>query len=200
MPAWGSQEIFQGDIEHSTKGQMLKTLESNQRQGQAAIDARFPPERQANAKVHAVLSFILRKGYYQAVGFLESVLPFNRMMTGAQISTDTAWDRVLGYTKAVVERIHEVRTVTMDRTQGGMIYGMLLACQLLEGYALLGWIRHPDVSSSLVISVLKKDGSQSAQVSKKLEEGLKQVKANEKAIDTMMKDWKKFKANNDLKF
>ena len=132
------------------------------------------------------------------MGFVESVLPFNRMMTGAQIAVDTAWDRVLGYAKAVFARIHEVRTVSMDRTQGGMIYGMLLSCQLLEGYALLGWIRHPDVSSSLVISALKKDGTQAGQTAKKLDEGLKQVKANQAGLDNMVKDWKRFKTSNNL--
>ena len=116
---------------------------------------------------------------------MESILPFNRMLTGAQIEGATAWDRVLGYTKAVFSRIHEVRTVSMDRTQGAMIYGMLLATQLLEGYALLGWIRHPDVSSSLVISALKKDAGQAAAMAKKLDEGLKAVKANQSAIEKL---------------
>ena len=144
--------------------------------------------------MHAVLSHIMRKGYYQAVGFMESILPFYRMLTGAQIDSGTAWDRVLGYTKAVFDRVHVVRTTSMDRTQGGMIYGMLLATQALEGYALLGWIRHPDVSSSLVISALKRDGSQSAAVAKKLEEGLKLVKANQSAIEKLQA---KIRTNNE---
>ena len=194
MPAFGSPEVFEGNIEHSTKATMLKTLEGNQRQGQAAIDARFPPDQRSNVKVHAVLSYILRKGYFQAVGFVESILPFHRMLTGAQIDSGTAWDRVLGYTKAVFDRVHEVRTTSLDRTQGGMIYGMLLATQLLEGYALLGWIRHPDVSSSLVISALKRDGNQSASVAKKLEEGLKQVKVHQQAIEKLQA---KLKTNNE---
>ena len=133
QPPFASAEVFEGDIENSTKAAMLAALETNQRQGQAAIDTRFPPDQSHHVKVHAVLSFIIRKGYYQAVGFLQSVLPFNRMMTGAQIDMETAWDRVLGYTKAVFARIHEVRTVSMDRTQGGMIYGMLLSSQMLRG-------------------------------------------------------------------
>ena len=194
MPAFGSAEVFEGSIENSTKSTLLKTLENNQRQGQAAIDARFPPDQRQHTKVHAVLSHIMRKGYYQAVGFVESILPFHRMLTGAQIEGATAWDRVLGYTKAVFSRIHEVRTVSMDRTQGAMIYGMLLASQLLEGYALLGWIRHRDVSSSLVISALKKDAGQAAAMAKKLDEGLKLVKANQAAIEKLQT---KVRTNNE---
>ena len=136
----------------------------------------------------------MRKGYYQAVGFIESILPFYRMLTGAQIDGATAWDRVLGYTKAVFVRIHEVRTQSMDRTQGAMIYGQLLATQLLEGYALLGWIRHPDVSSSLVISALKKDAGQTATMAKKLDDGLKIMKANQAAIEKLQN---KMRTNNE---
>lgn len=116
------------------------------------------------------------------------------MLTGAQIGGSTAWDRVLGYTKAVFSRIHEVRTQSMDRTQGAMIYGMLLATQLLEGYALLGWIRHPDVSSSLVISALKKDAGHTADMAKKLEDGLKIVQANKVAIEKLQS---KVRTNNE---
>ena len=194
MPAFTSADVFEGNIEHSTKATMLKTLENNQRQGQAAIDARFPPDQLHHTKIHAVLSHIMRKGYYQAVGFVESILPFYRMLTGAQIDGTTAWERVLGYTKAVFTRIHEVRTQSMDRTQGAMIYGMLLSTQLLEGYALLGWIRHPDVSSSLVISALKKDAGQAANMAKKLEDGLKIVKANQGAIEKLQS---RLRTNNE---
>ena len=136
----------------------------------------------------------MREGYYQAVGFVESILFFYRMLTGAQIEGATAWDRVLGYTKAVFSRIHEMRTVSMDRTQGAMVYGMLLSTQLLEGYALLGWIRHPDVSSSLVIAALKKDAGHTATMAKKLEDGLKMMKANQAAIEKLQN---KVKTNNE---
>ncbi len=37
-----------------------------------------------------------------------------------------------------------------------MLYGMLAATELLNGFAILGWICHSDALSSLVISALKK--------------------------------------------
>ena len=51
-----------------------------------------------------------------------------------------------------------MRTVSADKTLEAIIYRMLQATQLLEGFAELGWIHHPDVSSALVVAPLQKDG------------------------------------------
>ena len=68
MPAFGSADVFEGTIEHSTKSTMLATLENNQRQGQATIDARFPPDQRQHTKIHAVLSHIMRNGVLPSGG------------------------------------------------------------------------------------------------------------------------------------
>ena len=75
-----------------------------------------------------------------------------------------------------------------------MIYGMLLATDLLEEYSTLGWIWHPDISSALVMASLQREvGSPSGKVS--VAEN-KQGTKIKKAIDALLEDWKKLKQNN----
>ena len=89
-------------------------------------------------------------GTIQAVSFLKSILPFYRLMMGVDIPKVDAWKKVLTYTKAVFQRIHEVRTISSDNEVEGMLYDMLLSTEMLEEYKMLGWIRHPDVSAALI--------------------------------------------------
>ena len=56
-----------------------------------------------------------------------------------------------------------------------MLYGMLKATVLLEGYVAVQWIRHPDVSSSLVIASLQREGKLMDEAVKKFEEQLKKL-------------------------
>ena len=93
-------------------------------------------------------------GYFQVVGFLQRLLPFHRMMEGAKLSRDESWGKCLTYTKAIFARIYDGRTVSTDRTPVTMLYGMLLSSKLLEAFVALGWIRHPDISSALVVASL----------------------------------------------
>jgi len=153
-----SAEVFEGNSEFSPKDDMLRTLKINRDRVQESIDARFPRNKSNHTKVNAVLSDILRLGYFQAVGFLESLLPFNKMMRQAGLSEEEAWGKCLTYAGAVFTRIYEVRTVASVRTIGSMLYGMMRATRLLQSYSELGWIRHPDVSSALVVAALQKDG------------------------------------------
>jgi len=137
---------------------MMKKLANNRTQFQTAIDISFSPEKAAHSKTNAVCSHILRLGYFQEVGFLESILPFDQMMTGVGLSSAESWNKCLTYVVAVFTRIFEVRTVSEYKTLGSMIYGMMRATYLMESYTELGWIRHPDVSSALVLASLQRKG------------------------------------------
>ncbi len=64
------------------------------------------------------------------------------------------------------DQIYDVRTFYSYNKEGAMIYGMLVATELLNGYSVLEWIQHSDVSSSLVISAFKKEGSIADKVKK----------------------------------
>ena len=72
----------------------------------------------------------MRKGYFQAIGFLESVHLFYLMTKTVEMMGSEAWAKCLAYSKALFLRIHKVCTVGDEKTPGTMIYGMLLATQL----------------------------------------------------------------------
>ena len=76
------------------------------------------------------------------------------MMYGAGLGDEELRHKVLTYSKAVLARMYEVRTVSSVKTLGAMIHGMLRSTELLEAYAELGWIRHPDVSLALLVASL----------------------------------------------
>ncbi len=68
-----------------------------------------------------------------------------------------------------------------------MLSGILMANELLNGYALLGWIRHSDISSSLVISALKKEGSIATKAKKEKNTDHELAKKNKTAIEELHK-------------
>ena len=195
QPAFSSFDVFEGDLEHSTKQEMLDTLEVNRGRHQEAIDGRFPPDQPQQAKAHAVFSAILRRGYFQATGFINSISPFYRMMIGATIPGDEAWDvKTLTYSKAVFENVETVRTVSSERTAASMILGMMRATDLLDSYQKVGWLRHPDVNLALVLSALQDKGRKPSDPEKKFTSELKQIKDNKKQLDKHDKMWKKLEA------
>lgn len=80
--------------------------------------------------------------------------------------------------------MHEVRTTSTDHTEGAMLYGMLRATQLLAGYGDLGWIRHPDVSSALVVASLQKEGTAIHRVEKMVKDAGDEIKSLKKKNPT----------------
>ena len=166
----------------------MAKLESRRHQHQRAINAKFPSDQVRHAKTHAVCSFILRQGYFQAVGYLQSLTPFYRMMLGAGLTSSEAWTKCLTYSKALFTRIHEVRSVSDDTTLGAMIYGMLRASHLLESFAELGWIRHPDVSSALVVASLQREAKGLEEALKGIKKDTDQITKNKKAIEEVKSD------------
>ena len=184
-PAFSSPSAFEGDAEFSTNGQMLLTLSNNRERHQRSIDSRFPRDQPRHVRANAVFSAMARLGYFQAVGFLESLLPFHKMMNQAGLGEDEAWTKCLTYARAVFARIFEVRTVASVHTVGSMLYGMMRATQLLQGYGELGWIRHPDVSSALVVAALQKEGKAVSEALGKAKTKDPQVNTNKNNISTL---------------
>ena len=83
QPSFGSQTVYEGTVEFSTCDDLKKRLADNLVRFQQAIDQEFPPDQVMHARSHAVLSAILRKGYYQANGFLNSIMPFYKLLAMA---------------------------------------------------------------------------------------------------------------------
>lgn len=51
-----------------------------------------------HARSHAVLSAILRRGYYQATGFLNSIMPFYKLLAMAGLPPAEDWgNKMLTY-------------------------------------------------------------------------------------------------------
>ena len=184
-PAFASPDTFEGTAEFSAKAQMLSTLATNRDRHQRSIDARFPRDQAKHVKPNAVFSALLRLGYFQAVGFLESLLPFHKMMTEAGLGMEEAWGKCLTYARAVFVRVYEVRTVASVHTVGSMLYGMMRATQMLQAYGELGWIRHPDVSSALVVAALQKEGKAVSEALAKARTKDPQVASNKSNISSL---------------
>ena len=73
---------------------------------------------------------------------------------------------------------------------------MLLATQLLEAYSEVGWIRHPDVSSALVVASLKPEGNAVKAAIAQLGFDKELIYKNKKAIDTLAAEQRNLKAKN----
>lgn len=196
VPAMATADIFDGTTINSTRDAMKLSLQQNRDHVQAAIDQRFPPDQRNHVMANSIASYILRQGYFQSTGFVDSIMPFYKLMTEAGLSNSEAWAKCLTYAKAVFKRIFDVRKLSLIKTLGGMIYGMLKSTTLLEGYAVLGWIRHPDVSSALVLASLQKEGRAVNDNMKKLKGDLTQVGTNTADIAKLVKELKQLKIKN----
>ena len=194
--AFGSAEVYDGDIEHSTRANWKGKLSTNQETHQQAIDEEFPPDQVLHSKTNAILSAILRKGYTQAVGLLDSLIPFNKLLTGAGLSAGEAWDnKVLTYSMSVFKNVHRARTITSERKTHSRLCGVMRATELLEEYAKAGWIRHSSVSAAMVFASLQKDGKGNSAV-KKLEDLTAEHKLTKAAAKATGDDLRSLKVKN----
>ena len=111
------------------------------------------------------------------------------MMTVAGLVAVEAWKKCLAYSRAVFDRIHDVRSTSSYHDAGSMLHRMMLTTKLLEAYGELGWICHPDISSALVVASLQKDGK-----STKL--AIERTDAKNREIERKSVALKKLKNNN----
>lgn len=196
VAALSSCDTFVGNLEYSTLNNFKKKLENNHLRNQRSIDNRFPRSQAKHARTNAVLTALNRNGYLQAIGFFESLDPFSKMMTDAGLGVDEAWGKCLTYARAVFLRVHEVRTAETHLTAGSMLYGMMKASNLLSAYGELGWIRHPDVSSALVVAALQKEGKAVAAAIAKATKPNPQIALNKTAIGNLQNELKSLKSKN----
>jgi hypothetical protein len=197
QPSFADAKVFEGTVEHSTKGFLKRRLRENMPKHQSAIDAAYPPDQPQHSRSNAIFSDILRRGFYQADGFLEAIVPFYNLMTGANAGAKDAWDnKMLTFVLEVWERVQAVRTVTSESTSASMIFGIMKATDLLDRYSELGWIRHPDVSSALVIASLQRDGKGNKSSADKLGELATAVATNKTAWTDIKEELKQLKRKN----
>ena len=193
VTGFSSADVYEGDQAFSSKTEKLRALDINRGRFEQGIDFAFPADQPGQAKANAVFSYVLRKGYNQSKSFLESLLPFNKMMTNAGLTPDEAWLKVLIYVTAVFRRVHAVRTITVTMTDGARLFGVLKAIELLDEFADAEWIRHPDLSSALVLAALQKDGKsvqEAMTLFKRHEHTINQNKSRVAKVENELKDLK----------
>jgi hypothetical protein len=195
--AFSSAEVYDGDSEHSTRNSYKDRLSANQEIHQRAIDEEFPPDQVIHSKTNAIFSAILRKGYYQAVGFLDSLMPFYKLLTGAGLTKAEAWDnKILTYAMSVFASVHRVRTVTSETKTHTMMFGVMRATELLEEYTKAGWIRHSSVSAAMVFASLQKDGKGKADSGKLLADVIAEHKLTKAATKAVTDELRTLKTKN----
>ena len=104
------------------------------------------------------------------------------MMEGAKVSKEDWWKKSIAYTKAIFSRIYDVCTVSFNRTIGAIINGILFAMDLLEAFTTIGWIRHLDILTALVVASLQKEGGTIKDTIKQLKDITTAVGKNTKGL------------------
>ena len=107
-----------------------------------------------------------------------------------------AWKKVLTYATAVFKRVHAVHTITSVMTDGARLFGVLKSIELLDAFAEAEWIRHPDLSSALVIAALQKDGKQVQEAMALLTKNVGTIDRNKTRITKVEQKLRDLKAKN----
>ena len=148
-PMFSSAEIFEVTFRDGSQRRVMKGIEKAFELTQKAIDQEFPLGFSGDGsgdtrKIHAILSDQNHHAYRQAVGFLESLLPFYRTLKGGSLSAEEAWDRVLVFVIEFLTAIREVRVIRKDMTaESAMLWGCFKATDLAEEFRSQNFIEHP---------------------------------------------------------
>lgn len=117
-----SPKVFKGTLTSGALSNYKKKLQTNLVRRQRELDLTFPVDQPLTVQTHSVFSEILQKGHYQAVAFLESLLPFHDTLIEAGIESKSGWnDQILTYVKAVNERVHTACTLLNEGTPASML-------------------------------------------------------------------------------
>ena len=142
QPSFGSHTVFEGTAEFSACEALKKQLSDNLATYQESIDVEFPPEQSRNARSHAVFSAIVRRGYYQAIGFLNAIMPFYKLLAMAGLpATEACGKKMLTFTMSIFETTHRVRTITSEGAAHTMLFRIMRATKLLDEYAFTDYDR-----------------------------------------------------------
>ena len=89
-----------------------------------------------------------------------SIRPVTKLITtGRGTSKKQGWEKIARYLKAIFLHVGKDRTLTSDLQPHTMLFGAMKATEMLDQYHSVDWFRHPDVSSTLVMSALQHQSS-----------------------------------------
>ena len=109
QPSFGSHTLFEGTAEFSTCDALKKQLSDNLATCQESIDIEFPPDQLRHTRTHTIFSTIIWRGYFQAIGFLNAIVLFYKMLTMAGLSTTEAWgNKMPTFAMFIFETTHRV--------------------------------------------------------------------------------------------
>jgi len=200
-PELATPKIFKGTLTTGTLARFKKLLQTNMMQRQRELDLVFPVDHPRTAQTHSVFSEILQKGNYQAVAFLESLLPFHDTLVEAGIESKTGWnDQILTYVKAVGDRVQTTRSILREGTPASMLMGMFRATKMLDRYVELDFVSHPDVAMALVLAALSREGKSAGEALSKAKAAEKTVGEYDKRLAALENDNSKLKSKNPQLF
>ena len=200
-PELSSPKIFKGTFTTGTLARYKKTLQSNMMQRQREINLVFPVDQPNTVQANSVFSEVLQKGHYQAVAFLESLLPFHDTLVEAGLDGKEGWnDQILTYVKAVGDRVHTARTLMKEGTPASIVMGMFKATRMLDRYAELDFVSHPDVAMALVLAALSREGKTATEAMRKAGNAERMAAAFDKRVSALENDNTKLKTKNPQLF
>ncbi len=88
---FSSFKIFEGTTTTGTYKKLKGKLFTNRGQRQKDIDLNFPPNQTRTIMTNAILSDILRVGYYQAVAWLDAFAPYYNTLIQGGMKDKVAW-------------------------------------------------------------------------------------------------------------
>ena len=148
-------------------------------------------------KAHAIFSELLNKGYYHAQTWLDAFDPFYTTLVGVGIKADNAWgSKVLGFTKALFVQHQRRRSLMPEPTPGAMMCGMMRGSTYMDELCEKGIVRHHDVSNTMVMASMEKEGSVVQEALEKLEAKTKEITKHGNTLDKLQAEWRKFKNEN----
>ena len=191
---WSTFRNFEGTFNNGASDRLKTDLRDTKDSLQNAIDFNFPIETHASA--HAIFTEQLSLSYDQAVAWLESLTPLFKTMKTGGLADDEAWSRVLVYTKALMEDIKTVRSLSLEKDCGSMIWGSFRTTELLNEYMRLRWIQHPQVSSILALTSLQREGKALHEAISALKEKESSIASLSTKVTRLTTDYNNLKSNN----
>ena len=153
---WTSHTAFEGTYNNGAMHRTKKQLEEVTKMIQNAINFAYPTD--VAPIPNAVFSEQLRTSYTQAVGFIDSINPLFKTLQTSGMSDKEAWGRIFVFVKSVFEDIATVRKVSAVRDASAMIWGSFATAELLKEYERLRWVQHPQVSATLALTAMQREG------------------------------------------
>lgn len=198
-PLFESPGIFDGNTKRSTFSHCKKDLAKAALRFQKDINAAFPRSNPRLSMVNGVLSDVLQRSLTQAKAFLESWMPFYRLLSDSGMDEKEAWESVLLYVMTVFDRVQELREVGHKPSAGAKLFAVLRTTAELDSFVEADFIRHSSVLAGLAIASMQRDAA-AGELTQAHELSIKGLLGDVLQLKGDMKKLRNKKSNPTLKF